>query len=130
MIAARSKGMVLGTIVTFVVSLLIGGLGIYAGARLLTGEGDFERAVWTALFGALGWAVVSLLVGWIPFLGGLIATVLGFIVYLGIINARYPGGWVDAAGIALVAWIASVIVLALVGPLLPGGVGALGVAGA
>jgi len=121
--------MVLGTIVTFVVSLLVGGLGIYVGARVLTGEGDFEHAVWTALFGALGWAVVSLLVGWIPFLGGLLATVLGLVVYLGIINARYPGGWVNAAGIALVAWLASVIVLTLLSPLL-GGVGALGVAGA
>jgi len=122
--------MVLGTIVTFVVSLLIGGLGIYVGARFVTGTGDFERAVWTALFGAVGWTVVSLLVGWISFLGGLIPTLLGFAVYLAIIDARYPGGWVDAAGIALVAWIASVVVLTLVSPLLPAGVGALGVAGA
>ncbi|ACV46539.1 MULTISPECIES: hypothetical protein [Halomicrobium] len=118
-----------GSVVTFLVSLLIGGLGIYVGARVMTGDGDFERAVWTALFAALGVGVVSLLVGWIPLLGGLLATVLGFLVYLGIINWRYPGGWIDAAGIALIAWLASVIVLTLVSRLLPGGVGALGVAG-
>ncbi|NLV08680.1 MULTISPECIES: hypothetical protein [Halomicrobium] len=118
-----------GSVVTFLVSLLIGGLGIYVGARVMTGDGDFEQAVWTALFAALGVGVVSLLVGWIPLLGGLLATVLGFFVYLGIINWRYPGGWIDAAGIALIAWLASVLVLTLVSPLLPGGVGALGVAG-
>jgi hypothetical protein len=122
-------GSIIGSVVTFVISLLIGGLGIYVGARILTGAGGFERAVWTALFGALAWAVVSLFVGWVPFLGGLLATVLGFVVYLAIINARYPGGWVNATGIALVAWIASVVVLTLVSPFL-GGVGALGVAGA
>ncbi|WP_018256516.1 hypothetical protein [Halomicrobium katesii] len=118
-----------GSVVTFIVSLLIGGLGIYVGARVMTGGGDFERAVWTALFAALGVGVVSLLVGWIPLLGGLLGTVLGFLVYLGVINWRYPGGWIDAAGIALIAWLASVLVLTLVSPLLPGGVGALGVAG-
>lgn len=122
-------GSVLGSVVTFVISLLIGGLGIYVGAQALTGKGDFERAVWTALLGALGWAVVSLVVGWIPVLGGLFATVLGFAVYLAIINSRYPGGWVKAAGIALIAWIAAVVVLTIVGIVFPG-VGALGVAGA
>ena len=119
----------LGSVVTFVISLLVGGVGIYVGARVMTGRADFEQAVWTALFTALGVAVVSLLVGWIPFLGGILATILGFVVYLGIINWRYPGGWIDAAGIALIAWIAAVVVLTLLGPIV-GGVDAFGVAGA
>jgi hypothetical protein len=118
----------LGSVVTFVISLLVGGLGIYVGARVMTGRADFERAVWTALFTALGVAIVSLVVGWIPLLGGILATVLGFVVYLGIINWRYPGGWIDAAGIALIAWIAAVVVLTLLGPIV-GGVDEFGVAG-
>ncbi|PSP94236.1 hypothetical protein BRC91_06580 [Halobacteriales archaeon QS_4_62_28] len=122
-------GALLGAIVTFIISLLVGGLGIYAGAKLITGSGGFEKAIWTALFCALGWGVVSLAVGWIPFLGGLLATVFGLIVYLGIINWRYPGGWVNAAGIALVAWLAAAVVLTLVAPLLPVGAGAVGIAG-
>jgi len=120
---------VLGSVVTFVISLLVGGLGIYVGARVMTGRSDFEQAVWTALFTAFGVAVVSLLVGWIPFLGGILATILGFLVYLGIINWRYPGGWIDAVGIALIAWIAAVVVLTLLGPIV-GGIDAFGVAGA
>lgn len=122
-------GSIIGSVVTFVISLVVGGIGIYVGAQVMTGKGGFEQAIWTALLTALGWTVVSLLVGWIPLLGGLLATLLGFAVYLGIINARYPGGWGNALGIALIAWLASVVVLTLVGWLFPGEVGALGVAG-
>lgn len=122
-------GSLLGSVVTFVISLLIGGVGIYVGAQLLTGQGDFERAVWTALYAAFGWMLVSLVVGWVPLLGGLLATILGFAVYLSIINWRYPGGWLDAAGIALIAWIAAALVLTIVGWLFPGELGAIGIAG-
>lgn len=121
--------MVLGTLVTFVVSLLVGGLGIYVGARLVTGSGDYEQALVTAVLGSLGWTLIDLLVGWVPFLGGLLAAILGFVVYLGIIDWRYPGGVIEAAAIALVAWLAGAVVLFLVSPFVPGGVDAIGVAG-
>jgi hypothetical protein len=32
-------------------------------------------------------------------------------VYAGVLNWRYPGGWLDAVGIALIAWVASLVVL-------------------
>lgn len=120
---------ILGSIVTFLISLLVGGLGIYVGARVLTDVDDFGRALKTALFAALGWAIVSLIFGWVPVLGAFVATVLGFLVYLSIINWQYPGGFLKAAGIALVAWIAAAIVLTLLGFVLPPEVGAVGVAG-
>lgn len=116
---------VLGTLVTFVVSLLVGGLGIYVGAKLVVGKGDFWTAVWTALFGALGWALVSLLFGLIPIIGGLLGTLLGLAVYLLIVSIQYNVDWIEAAAIAVVAWIAIVVVKFLLGPLL--GPGALGV---
>jgi len=59
------------------------------------------------LIGAIAWAVVSFFLGWIPFVGPLLA----LIAYIAVIKARYPGGWVKAILIALVAWIASIIVL-------------------
>jgi len=95
------------SLIVFVVSLLIGAVGIYLGATLLTDREDYTYAIVTALIGALIWVVVAAFVGWIPFLG----PVLGLIAYVGVINWRYPGGWLDAIGIALVAWIASLVVL-------------------
>lgn len=95
------------SIVVFVVSLLIGALGIYAGARVVTDVDDYVYAIVTALIGAVVWAVVGFFFGWIPFLGAL----LTLVAYLAVINYRYPGGWVNAIVIALVAWIASIVVL-------------------
>lgn len=95
------------SIVVFVVSLLIGALGIYVGARVVADVDDYGYAIVTALIGAIVWAVVSFFLGWIPFLGPL----LTFLAYLAVINYRYPGGWVNAIVIALIAWIASAIVL-------------------
>lgn len=112
----------LGSLVTFVIGLLVGGLGIYVGAQLVTGKGDFWTAVWTALFGSLGWALAMLLVGWIPFLGGLLGTLLGLAVYLTIVAIQYNVDWVEAAAIAFVAWVAVLVVRFFLGPLMGRGV--------
>jgi len=95
------------SIVVFIVSLLIGAIGIYAGARVVADYDDYTYAIVTALIGAIVWVVVAFFLGWIPFLGPLLA----LLAYIAVINARYPGGWVNAILIALVAWIASIIVL-------------------
>lgn len=97
------------SILVFVVSLLIGALGIYIGARLLTGVEDYTYAIVTALVASAVWVIVAFLFGFIPFLGPLLA----LIAYLGVINYRYPGGWLNAIGIALVAWVSSLIILYL-----------------
>lgn len=100
---------VIDSLVVFVVSLLVGALGIYVGARVVTDREDYTYAVITALVGALVWVVVAFFFGWIPFLGPLLALV----AYVAVINARYPGGWVNAVAISLIAWVASVVVLYL-----------------
>jgi hypothetical protein len=96
------------SLVGFVVSLLVGGFGIYVGARVVVGDSDYGHAVVTALVGAVVWAVVSLLLGWLPLVGLL----LTLAAYVAVVNWRYPGGWVEAAGIALVAWVASLVAIA------------------
>jgi hypothetical protein len=116
----------LDSIVGFVVSLLVGGFGIYVGARVVVGERDFDHAVVTALVGAVVWALVGLFLGWIPFLG----VVLTLVAYVGVVNWRYPGGWLEAAGIALVAWVASLVVLAVLSLFGVGSLSAFGVPGA
>lgn len=98
---------IVDSLIVFVVSLLIGALGIYVGARVMTDRDDYTYAIITALIGAIVWSIVAFFVGWIPFLGPLLA----FLAYLTVINVRYPGGWLEAIGISLIAWLASVIVL-------------------
>lgn len=100
---------VLDSIVVFVVSLLVGALGIYVGARVVADTDDYSYALITALIGAAVWTAISFLIGWIPLLGPLVT----LIAYIGVINYRYPGGWLAAVGIALIAWLASIVVLAL-----------------
>lgn len=95
------------SLVVFVVSLLIGALGIYVGASLIADVEDYTYAIITALLGAIVWGVVGFFLGWIPLLGPLLV----FIAYLAVINARYPGGWTQAVGITLVAWLSVLIVL-------------------
>jgi len=73
------------------------------------------------LLGAIGWFIGSL----IPVIGSVVALV----VYLGVINWRYPGGWVKAAIIAIAAWLSALVILFLVNAVFGLGVGAFGVPG-
>lgn len=99
--------MVLDSLIVFVVGLLLGALGIYIGARMIVDVEDYTYAIITALLGAIIWAVLGWFIGWVPFVGPLIV----LLAYIGVINWRYPGGWLQAIGIALIAWLSILIVL-------------------
>ena len=116
----------LDSLVVFVVSLLVGALGIYVGARVITDQEDYTYAIVTALIGAIIWAIVGFLFGWIPLLGPL----LTLIAYVAVINYRYPGGWGNAVLISLIAWVASLIVLYVLALVGIGAFEAVGVPGA
>jgi len=92
----------------WLLSLLVGGVAMYAAARFVYRDYDdadsFERALVTAVACALVWAVL----GVIPLLG----TVLAFAGWLAVVRWRYPGGWTRAAVTAVVAWAAAVVLLA------------------
>ncbi|MDS0476684.1 hypothetical protein [Natrinema sp. 1APR25-10V2] len=115
----------LASLVVFLVSLLIGALGIYAGARIIVGRTSYDHAIVTALIGAIVWAIVGFLVGWIPLLGPLLA----LLAYVAVINWRYPGDWTAAAMIGLVAWVTVLIVLYVLAALGVASFGAVGVPG-
>lgn len=103
--------MIRDSLVSFVVGLLVGALAIHLAAVVIVGSSSYEQALVTAAIASFAWALTSVLVGWVPLVGPLLV----LFVYVAVINARYPGGWVTAAGIGLVAWVASLLVLTLLG---------------
>ncbi|SDQ95657.1 hypothetical protein [Natronobacterium texcoconense] len=113
------------SLIVFGVSLLIGALGIYAGAKVVVDAEDYTYAIITALIGAVVWAIIGFFFGWIPLLGPLLV----FIAYLAVINARYPGGWVDAAAITIIAWVSVLVVLYVLAVIGVTGFDAVGVPG-
>jgi len=110
--------------VTFVIGVLVGGLGIYVGGQLVAGEGSYEQAVTVAIVGAIVWGLVEAFLGWIPLLGAVVT----LLVYLLVLNVSYSGGWTDAATIAIIAWVTVLVVQIVLGPLL-GVVPGIGVPG-
>lgn len=94
----------IGSVVGFIVSLLIGGLGIYIGARVVTGTDDYGYALITAIVGSVIGGIVAVLVGW------LFGWIVVLIAWVWVINWRYPGGWGNAIGIGLIAWLSVVVI--------------------
>lgn len=123
----RDRMALVDNLVVFVVGALIGGLGIYAGASVIVGRANYGHAVVTALIGAFVWAIVGRLVGGIDV--PLVAPILTLLAYLAVVKWRYRAGWLEAGGIALVAWIAVLVVLYLLALVGVGGFGAVGVPG-
>jgi len=113
------------SVVALVVGFLVGGLGIFVGGLVITGTRSYEHAVWTAVIGALVWGVASFLFGWLPALG----PVLVLLAWVWVVKSRYPGGWVSAAAIALIAWAASVGIIRLLAEYGVDGLSATGVPG-
>ncbi len=110
-----------GSLVAFVVALLVGGLAIYIAASIVVDASSYGHAVFTAAFGALAWALTS----WIPLVGPIIALV----AWIWVIKWRYPGGWVDAAVVGGLAWLSALVILVLLNSVLNLGIGAFGVPG-
>ncbi len=112
---------IIGSIVAFVIALLVGGLAIYISASIIADVQDYSHAVVTAFVGAIGWALFS----WIPLVG----TILALVVWVGIINWRYPGGWKQAALIGVIAWLSALVILFIVNSVFRLGIGAFGIPG-
>lgn len=113
------------SIIVFVVSLFIGAFGIYVGANVVSDTDDFSEAVFTALIGALVWAVVSFFFSSVPLIGPL----LTLAAYIGVIKWRYTNSWLHALAIALIAWIVAIGVLSLLAQFNIGSFEAVGVPG-
>ena len=112
---------IIGSLIAFVVALLVGGLAIFISARIIVDVDDYSHAVVTAIVGAIAWALTS----WIPLIG----PILALIAWVWVIKWRYPGGWATAGAIGIVAWLSALIILVVLNNVLGLGVGAFGVPG-
>lgn len=112
---------IVGSVVAFVVALLIGGLAIYVSARVIADVDNYSYAVLTAVLGAIAWALTA----WIPLLGPIVALV----AWIWVIKWRYPGGWMNAAIIGVGAWLSALIILFILNSVFRLGIGAFGVPG-
>ena len=99
---------IVSAVFVFLVSLLVGAGAIHLAARLLVDrDTQFRQAVGTALVGAVVYTLLGLFLPWIPLLGPL----LMLLAWVGVINWLYPGGWVTAFGIGLLAWVLALLIL-------------------
>jgi len=98
----------IGSAITFAVSLLVGGLAIFIAAAVVTGTRDYGHAVFTALVGAIVWGLTALFLSWVPLIGDF----LPLLAWVWVIRARY--GAVGSRGvIGFIAWASAVLVLAV-----------------
>lgn len=103
---------ILDTIIITALSLLLSGIGIFTGVRLLVDDTvEVESALFAALPGALVWGAVSFFVGLVP----IVAPLSALVVWVLVIHVRYSRGWGTAAAIGFVAWLVSVVVLYALG---------------
>lgn len=80
----------IGSAITFAVSLLVGGLAIFIAAAVVTGTRDYGHAVFTALVGAIVWGLTALFLSWVPLIGDF----LPLLAWVWVIRARYgPRGF-------------------------------------
>jgi hypothetical protein len=100
--------------IIFVVGLAISTVIIYITTKLFRQKEGIGRAFAAAIIGAIVYSLVYFIFG-----NGLIAAVVGGIIWLIALRALYEIGWLRALVIAVIVWIAATIVGLLL-PTLPG----------
>ncbi|MCW4052199.1 MAG: hypothetical protein NWE78_03180 [Candidatus Bathyarchaeota archaeon] len=101
-------------LINIVVSTLIVAPFLWISGRSLAGKdkAKFLDAIWIVLLGTVINAAVT------TFVPGLVALVIVFIVWLGLIKHFFDCGWIMAFAIALVAVIIAAVVLFILGIIL------------
>jgi hypothetical protein len=110
------------SLIVFVVSLLVGGLDIFVGAKLFTSASSYTYAVVTAGIAVLVRGLMSSLFGGSP-----VGAALTLVAYLAVVTWRYGIGWLRAGAVALVAWVLAVVVLTALASVGVGSFSAVGI---
>lgn len=116
------------TLLVLAVSVLVGGLAIHLGATVALASKDYTHAVVTAVLGALGWVIVDTLFRSIAVAPAL-SSLIGLVVWIGVIGWRYGTGWLRAGLIGLFAWLVAIATLSVLHAVGVSGLSAYGVPG-
>ena len=114
MVAVSGSTLLIGTVIIFVVSMLVGGLGTFISMRAVAdSEVTYTHAVVTSIISSAVWAGLSYLlnaylVTGVLIFGGALASLLVWIVVL---YFRYSGGIVTAIPAGVFAWLIAVVAL-------------------
>jgi len=103
-----------GSLVVLAVSLLVGGLAIHVGSIVALKSRSYVHAVVTAGLGALAWWLLDLVLAELTVAAGNgLGSLLGLLVWVFVLRWRYRAGWLRAALIGTLAWIAALVALAV-----------------
>lgn len=102
--------------ISFVIGLIVSTIIIYIVTKLFGEKEGIGRAFLTAIIGTIAYSIVYFLMG-----NGLVAAIVGGIIWLIALRGLYDIGWLKALVIAVIIWIAATIV----GLLLPTATGPL-----
>jgi len=116
------------TLLVLAASILVGGLAIHVGSVLALTAKNYEHAAVTAVLGGLAWTIVDVVFAEAG-LSGRPSSVVGLVVWVGVVRWRYDTGWIRAALVGLFGWIAALATLAVLHVLGVGGLDAYGVPG-
>jgi uncharacterized membrane protein YvlD (DUF360 family) len=98
------------TIITFLIGLVISTIIIFIATRLFGERESVKIAFITAVIGAVIYTVIYYLLG-----NGLVAAIVGGIVWLMSLKWLYKMGWLKSILVAVIIWI----IASIVGVLLP-----------
>ena len=96
--------MAVDILISFLVSLAVGGISIFLASAFVTNKWEVTHAIGAALAGGVLWAIA---IG----IGHPVAVVLILVAWIIIIDVIYPGGWQQAVAIGCLAWFSSFLVL-------------------
>jgi hypothetical protein len=102
------------TAIFFIVGLIVSTVIIYVVAKLFKQKEGIGRAFLTALIGTIVYSIMYFIFG-----QGWIAGIVGGFVWLLALRGLYDIGWLRAFGIAVIVWIAAIIIGLLL-PTVPG----------
>lgn len=117
---------IVGLLIQIVIAIIVIAPVLWLVGRSLAGKdrAKFTDAIWIVVLGIVIGAIVSY------FVGGLIASVIMFFVWLGLIKHFFDCGWLKAFAIAIIAVIVFIIIaflLALIGIGLGLGLASIGI---
>jgi hypothetical protein len=105
----QNKMDLMALLIQIVVGVIVIAPVLWLAGRALSGKdkAKFTDAIWIVVLGTVIGAVAS------SYVGGLIAAVIMFIVWLALIKHFFDCGWIKALAIAIIAVIIFVIILAI-----------------